>query len=225
MKDMNNTNEKFNIAIDGPSGAGKSTIAKEVAKILSIDYIDTGAMYRAIGYKLGQNQVDLTDKNALRQLLDETEVDFEKGDTLLDGEVVNDKIRTPEASKMASVCSALPEVRTKLVALQRKMAQKKSVVMDGRDIGTNVLPEAEFKIFLTASSEERAERRFKELQEKGQQSTFQQVLEDIEQRDYHDTTRKLNPLRKAKDAVELDTTGMSISEVTRKIIDLVRCGR
>ncbi|WP_230974941.1 (d)CMP kinase [Aminipila luticellarii] len=225
MKDMNNTNEKFNIAIDGPSGAGKSTIAKEVAKILSIDYIDTGAMYRAIGYKLGQNQVDLTDKNALRQLLEETEVDFEKGDTLLDGEVVNDKIRTPEASKMASVCSALPEVRTKLVALQRKMAQKKSVVMDGRDIGTNVLPEAEFKIFLTASSEERAERRFKELQEKGQQSTFQQVLEDIEQRDYHDTTRKLNPLRKAKDAVELDTTGMSISEVTRKIIDLVRCGR
>ncbi|QAT44117.1 (d)CMP kinase [Aminipila luticellarii] len=222
---MNNTNEKFNIAIDGPSGAGKSTIAKEVAKILSIDYIDTGAMYRAIGYKLGQNQVDLTDKNALRQLLEETEVDFEKGDTLLDGEVVNDKIRTPEASKMASVCSALPEVRTKLVALQRKMAQKKSVVMDGRDIGTNVLPEAEFKIFLTASSEERAERRFKELQEKGQQSTFQQVLEDIEQRDYHDTTRKLNPLRKAKDAVELDTTGMSISEVTRKIIDLVRCGR
>nr|WP_315021966.1 (d)CMP kinase [uncultured Aminipila sp.] len=224
MKNILN-NEKFRIAIDGPSGAGKSTIAKEVAKFLSIDYIDTGAMYRAIGYKLGQNGIDFEDKNVLNQILADTEIDFERGNTILDGIVVNDKIRTPEASKMASVCSALPEVREKLVVLQRKMGQTKSVVMDGRDIGTNVLTDAEYKFFMTASAEERAERRFKELFKKGENVTYDQVLQDIIQRDHNDTTRKLNPLRKAEDAIELDTTGMSITEVTDKIINIVRCGR
>lgn len=224
---MNNTfnNEKLRIAIDGPSGAGKSTIAKEVAKILSIDYIDTGAMYRAIGYKLGQHNIELENKTVLNQILADTKIDFERGNTILDGVVVDDKIRTPEASRMASVCSALPEVREKLVALQRKMGQTKSVVMDGRDIGTNVLTDAEYKIFMTASAEERAERRFKELAAKGEQITFDQVLQDIIQRDYNDTTRKLNPLKKAEDAIELDTTGMSITEVTDKIINIIRCGR
>ncbi|WP_312353309.1 (d)CMP kinase [Aminipila sp.] len=217
--------DKLTIAIDGPSGAGKSTIAKEVARLLSVDYIDTGAMYRAIGYKLGQKNIDLEDKKALNQVLDDTMIDFEKGNMILDGLVVNDIIRTPEASRMASICSALPEVRKKLVVLQRKMGQTKSVVMDGRDIGTNVLPDAEFKFFMTASAEERAQRRFQELIEKGEQVEFSQVLKDIIQRDHNDTTRELNPLRKAKDAVELDTTGMSISEVTDKIINLVRCGR
>lgn len=217
--------DKLTIAIDGPSGAGKSTIAKEVARLLSVDYIDTGAMYRAIGYKLGQKNIDLEDKKALNQVLDDTVIDFEKGNMILDGLVVNDIIRTPEASRMASICSALPEVRKKLVVLQRKMGQTKSVVMDGRDIGTNVLPDAEFKFFMTASAEERAQRRFQELIEKGEQVEFSQVLKDIIQRDHNDMTRELNPLRKAKDAVELDTTGMSISEVTDKIINLVRCGR
>ncbi|MBE6035403.1 MAG: (d)CMP kinase [Clostridiales bacterium] len=217
--------DKLTIAIDGPSGAGKSTIAKEVARLLSVDYIDTGAMYRAIGYKLGQKNIDLEDQKALNQVLDDTVIDFEKGNMILDGLVVNDIIRTPEASRMASICSALPEVRKKLVVLQRKMGQTKSVVMDGRDIGTNVLPDAEFKFFMTASAEERAQRRFQELIEKGEQVEFSQVLKDIIQRDHNDTTRELNPLRKAKDAVELDTTGMSISEVTDKIINLVRCGR
>ncbi len=217
--------DKLTIAIDVPSGAGKSTIAKEVARLLSVDYIDTGAMYRAIGYKLGQKNIDLEDKKALNQVLDDTVIDFEKGNMILDGLVVNDIIRTPEASRMASICSALPEVRKKLVVLQRKMGQTKSVVMDGRDIGTNVLPDAEFKFFMTASAEERAQRRFQELIEKGEQVEFSQVLKDIIQRDHNDMTRELNPLRKAKDAVELDTTGMSISEVTDKIINLVRCGR
>ncbi|QHI73300.1 (d)CMP kinase [Aminipila terrae] len=225
MININTANDKFNIAIDGPSGAGKSTIAKEVARILAIDYIDTGAMYRAIGYKLEREGINLSDRDRLKQILDSTEIDFEEGNTILDGVVVNDQIRTPEASKMASVCSALPEVREKLVALQRKMAHTKSVVMDGRDIGTNVLTDANFKIFMTASAEERAERRHKELIQRGQQITYDQVLQDIIQRDYSDTTRKLNPLRKAQDAVELDTTGMNISEVTEKIINLVRCGR
>ena len=158
---------KIRIAIDGPSGAGKSTIAKRVAKQLGIDYIDTGAMYRAIGYKVIENQIELSDIDALKKLLTRTEIDFVSGDIILDGEIVNDKIRTPEISKMASDASALPEVRGKLVALQRKMGQTKSVVMDGRDIGTNVLPDAEYKFFMTASSSERAHRRWLELNETG----------------------------------------------------------
>lgn len=213
---------KLRIAIDGPSGAGKSTIAKEVAKLMDIDYIDTGAMYRAIGYKLAKEGIDLKNKNTLSKILNDTEIDFECGNTILDGVIVNDKIRTPEASKMASICSALPEVREKLVLLQRKMGQTKSVVMDGRDIGTNVLTDAEYKIFMTASAEERAERRFKELLDKGESITFEQVLKDIIQRDHNDTTRELNPLKKADDAIELNTTGMNISEVTDKIINIIR---
>lgn len=213
---------KLRIAIDGPSGAGKSTIAKEVAKLMDIDYIDTGAMYRAIGYKLAKEGIDLKNKSTLSKILNDTEIDFECGNTILDGVIVNDKIRTPEASKMASICSALPEVREKLVLLQRKMGQTKSVVMDGRDIGTNVLTDAEYKIFMTASAEERAERRFKELLDKGESITFEQVLKDIIQRDHNDTTRELNPLKKADDAIELNTTGMNISEVTDKIINIIR---
>lgn len=218
-------NVKIRIAIDGPSGAGKSTIAKEVARLLAIDYIDTGAMYRAIGYKLGEAGIDLENENDLNQILADTEIDLENGNTILDGVVVNDKIRTTEVSKMASVCSALPNVREKLVALQRKMGQAKSVVMDGRDIGTNVLIDAEYKFFMTASPQERAERRFKELIQNGENITFDQVLQDIIQRDHNDTTRKLNPLRKADDAIELDTTGMGIIEVTDKVINIVRCGK
>lgn len=213
---------KIRIAIDGPSGAGKSTIAKRVAKQLGIDYIDTGAMYRAIGYKVIENQIELSDIDALKKLLTRTEIDFVSGDIILDGEIVNDKIRTPEISKMASDASALPEVRGKLVALQRKMGQTKSVVMDGRDIGTNVLPDAEYKFFMTASSSERAHRRWLELNEKGETADLAQVEADIIQRDHNDSTRKLNPLRKAEDAIELDTTGLSIEEVTQKILEVVK---
>jgi len=213
---------KIRIAIDGPSGAGKSTIAKRVAKLLSIDYIDTGAMYRAIGYKILQNGIALDDREAVIRLLARTEIDFTAGNIILDGEVVNDKIRTPEVSKMASDCSALPEVREKLVALQKKMGQEKSVVMDGRDIGTNVLTDAEFKFFMTASSAERAHRRWLELREKGENADLAQVEADIIQRDHNDSTRKLNPLKKAEDAIELDTTGMSIEEVTQKILEVVK---
>lgn len=214
--------DKIRIAIDGPSGAGKSTIAKRVAKLLGIDYIDTGAMYRAIGYKIIQQQIDLDDKEALKHLLVKTEIDFAAGNIVLDGEIVNDKIRTPEISKMASDASALQEVREKLVALQRKMGQVKSVVMDGRDIGTNVLTDAEFKFFMTASSAERARRRWLELKEKGETADLAQVEADIIQRDHNDSTRKLNPLKKAEDAIELDTTGMNIEEVTQKILEVIK---
>lgn len=209
---------RIRVAIDGPSGAGKSTIAKAVAKKLGIDYIDTGAMYRAVGYKVLKRGVDPGDAQALKKLLDETEIDFSKGNIILDGNVINDKIRTPEISKKASECSALAQVREKLVQLQRGMGQSKSVIMDGRDIGSNVLTDAEYKFFMTASPEERARRRFDELKEKGQQVTYEQVLEDILQRDHNDMTRELNPLRKAEDARELDTTGMSIEEVTDYIL-------
>ena len=216
MKDI------FRIAIDGPSGAGKSTIAKAVAKALNIDYIDTGAMYRATGYKIDKEGVPFEEGDALAALLDSTDIDFVSGDIILDGVVVNDLIRTPEVSMLASKCAALPSVRAKLVEIQRGMGQRKSVIMDGRDIGTNVLKDAEYKIFLTASAEERAQRRFKELQEKGETQTYEEVLEDVKQRDYNDMTRELNPLRKADDAIELDTTGMGIDEVVAAVLDIVK---
>ena len=216
MKDI------FRIAIDEPSAAGKSTITKAVAKATNIDYIDTGAMYRAIGYKIDQEGVPFEEGDALASLLDSTDIDFVSGDIILDGVVVNDLIRTPEVSMLASKCAALPSVRAKLVEIQRGMGQRKSVIMDGRDIGTNVLKDAEYKIFLTASAEERAQRRFKELQEKGETQTYEEVLEDVKQRDYNDMTRELNPLRKADDAIELDTTGMGIDEVVAAVLDIVK---
>ena len=214
-------NEIYRVAIDGPSGAGKSTIAKAVAKALGIDYIDTGAMYRAIGYKMSSTGVDPQDLEAVSAMLEDTEIDFQAGDIYLDGEIVNDRIRTPEMSMMASVCSQIPAVRQKLVQLQRAMGTRKSVIMDGRDIGTNVLTDAEYKIYLTASAEERARRRFLELQEKGEEQSFESVLEDIRQRDHNDMTRELNPLRKADDAIELDTTGLDIDQVVQKVLEIV----
>lgn len=210
--------ELVRVAIDGPSGAGKSTVAKAVAASLEIDYIDTGAMYRAIGYKIKQTGLRAESSEALRQMLQETEIDFVRGDIILDGAVVNDKIRTSEISQLASLCSALPEVRQKLVELQQKMGETKSVIMDGRDIGNHVLPNAEHKFFVTAAPEERARRRYDELCEKGEQVSYEQVLADIVRRDTQDMTRKLNPLRKAEDAEELDTTNMSVEEVVDYIL-------
>ena len=216
MKDV------FRIAIDGPSGAGKITIAKSVAEKLGIDYIDTGAMYRAVGYKMKQQGITAEQKKELQAMLDATDIDFISGDIILDGAVVNDKIRTSEISQMASMCSAVPEVREKLVDIQRSMGKRKSVIMDGRDIGTNVLKDAEFKFYLTASDEERAGRRHKELLEKGEKISFQEVLSDIRKRDHNDMTRKLNPLAKAEDALEIDSTGLTIEQGTNKILEEIR---
>lgn len=210
------------IAVDGPSGAGKSTIAKAVAAELGIDYIDTGAMYRAIGYKMKLESIEDGGDARFVQVLDDTDIDFADGNIILDGETVNDLIRTPEMSERASRFSAIPAVRAKLVELQRGMGMKKSVIMDGRDIGTNVLKDAEYKFFLTAAAEERAERRYKELKEKGEDISFEEVLEDIKQRDHRDMTRTLNPLKKADDALEIDTTGLSIEEVTDRIVKEIR---
>ncbi len=216
------TEKIFQIAIDGPAGSGKSTIAKAVAERLCIDYIDTGAMYRAFACKIKNSGIDMYDEAALEKLLDETDIDFSKGDTLLDGVKVNDIIRTPEISMLASKCSALGPVRKKLVALQQKMGESKSVIMDGRDIGTVVFPKAPFKFFLVATPEERAARRLKELIEKGEKTTLEEVLADIKQRDLQDTTRKITPLKKAEDAREIDTTSLSIEEVTGIVIEEVK---
>lgn len=214
--------EILRIAVDGPSGAGKSTIAKAIAKKLNIDYIDTGAMYRAVGYKMLKEGVALTDLDGLQKMLDNTVIDFSEGNIYLDGEIVNDYIRTPEISKQASDCSAIGMVRKKLVDLQQKMGESKSVIMDGRDIGTVVFPDAEFKFFITASAEERARRRYEELIAKGQDVTFEQVLTDLNTRDHNDSTREITPLRKADDAVEVDTTAMNIEEVVDFVCGLMK---
>ncbi len=210
------------IAIDGPGGAGKSTIAKQVAKALDIDYRDTGARFRAVGYKLIRDNVDMHDEAALAAMLDATDIDFSGGKTILDGEDISDRIRTQEISRKASECSALAPVRAKLVELQKKMGSTKSVIMDGRDIGTVVLKDAELKIYLTASAEERAERRYKELLLKGEDISYEKVLADMQERDYNDMHREITPLCKADDAIELDTTGMSIDEVTEYILRKVK---
>lgn len=208
---------KLRIAIDGPAGAGKSTIAKRLASDLGIDYIDTGAMYRAIALKLVRAGIDYRDAEALNELLARTDVDFDQGHVLLDGEIVDSKIRTPDVSKMASDSSTVLAIREKLVALQRAMGEKKSLVMDGRDIGTNVLKDAEYKFYLTASAAVRALRRAKEMEEKGEAVDLAQVEADIRFRDHQDSTRQHNPLKKAEDAFEIDSSDIGIEEVVRRI--------
>lgn len=211
----------FQIAIDGPSGAGKSTIAKRVAAELAIDYIDTGAMYRAVGLKMLRLGIPMEENETLFEMLGNTDVDFSEGRVYLDGEDVSDLIRTQEVSKAASDCSAFATVRRKLVELQQAMGKRKSVIMDGRDIGTVVLKDAEYKFYLTATAEERAMRRFKELQAKGSTDTYEKVLEDVNKRDYNDMHRNVDPLRQAEDAVLIDSTNMSIEEVVDFIIEAV----
>lgn len=216
--------ERIRIAIDGPAGAGKSTIAKRLAKELGIDYIDTGAMYRALALKLIRMGVDYRDTGALAQLLSGTDVDFREGHVLLDGEIVDAEIRTPAVSQLASDSSKVLAIREKLVALQRAMGSKKSVVMDGRDIGTNVLTDAEYKFYLTASSGVRAARRALEMQEKGELPDLRAVEADIIARDLQDSTREHNPLSKAADAVEIDSSSMGIQDVVDVILGYIRPG-
>lgn len=216
------TEIKSRIAIDGPSAAGKSTIAKELAKELSIDYIDTGAMYRAIAYQISKNSIDLEQTTRIAQLLSCTEIDFMQGTVYLNGVDVNREIRTQEMAGFASQVAAIPMVREKLVSLQRSIGESKSVVMDGRDIGTNVLPFAEWKFFLSASAAERAKRRFLELREKGQEASLSEILKDIEDRDDRDRTRAIDPLRKADDAIEIDTTGLTVNETLQLMLERMR---
>mgnify|MGYP000854230473 FL=1 len=206
------------IAIDGPGGAGKSTIAKLVGNKLGLEYIDTGAMYRAIGLKLNREGIAPEDVSSIRNILENTSIDFIDGKIILDGDDISDVIRTQEISKLASTYSQIPDVRSKLVDLQRKIAEGKGVIMDGRDIGTNVLPNAELKIFLTADPMVRARRRFDELRAKGVVAVFSDIFEEIKDRDFQDMNRKLNPLAQADDAILVDTSDMSIDEVVSTIV-------
>lgn len=212
------------IALDGPAGAGKSTIAKLVARNLSIIYVDTGAMYRALGLYFLRQGLDGEDKEAIERACRQAEVSiaFEDGQqqVLLNGENVNDLIRTEEVGTMASKTSSYPEVRRHLLNLQRELAKNHDVIMDGRDIGTTVLPDAELKIFLTADLKIRAKRRFLELTEKKIPCKIKEIESDMSERDYRDMTRDISPLRKAEDAVTVDSSEMTIEEVAERIAEL-----
>ena len=216
----------FNIAIDGPAGAGKSTIAKLAAKELGFIYIDTGAMYRTIALYLIREHVDCEDEQALSDALRSIDVEISYTDgvqqLILNGENVTDLIRTEEVSQMASVSSAKPQVRQKLLQLQRTAAEKYDVIMDGRDIGTVILPDAQLKIYLTASIEERARRRYMEMQEKGIECDLHEIEADIAERDERDMNREVSPLKQAEDAVLIDSSHMTITDVCEKICKLAR---
>ncbi len=211
----------FNLAIDGPAGAGKSTIAKAAAAKLGAVYVDTGAMYRTIALYLLEHETDVENEQALSEALSRIDVKmaYEEGlqQMYLNGRNVSDLIRTEEVSRMASVSAAKPAVREKLLAMQRDIAASMDVIMDGRDIGTRILPNAQLKIFLTASTEARALRRFKEYEAKGEQVSLQEIEEDIRERDRRDREREVSPLKQAEDAYLLDSSDMTIEEVTDTI--------
>lgn len=214
------------IAIDGPAGAGKSTIARKLAQELGFIYVDTGALYRAVAYSAVSNGKATDDRSGVIPLLDglTAELKFIDGvqHVFVNGEDVSDKIRTPEMSMGASNVSAMPEVRDFLFNLQRTIAAENNVIMDGRDIGTVVLPDADLKIFLTASAEDRAQRRYLEFAEKENPPTYEWVLEDIKKRDYNDSHRKTAPLRQAEDAVPVDTTGNTLEQSVEKLRLLIK---
>ncbi len=214
----------FNLAIDGPAGAGKSTIAKKIAKQLGFIYVDTGAMYRAMALYFLRNQIEATDSEGIERACPDVDVtiEYKNGEQLviLNGENVNGLIRTEEVGNMASASSVNKAVRLKLVELQQNLAKKENVVMDGRDIGTFVLPNADLKIYLTASTKERARRRWAQLKEKGIEADINAIEMDIKDRDYRDMNREFAPLKQAEDAIYLDSSDMSINEVVDKIISL-----
>lgn len=216
--------KKINIAIDGPAGAGKSTISKLLAKKLGYVHIDTGAMYRAIGLKVLNNNIKSSEVEKILEILDTTDIQVRLVDgnqlVFLDGENVTEKIRQPAVSMYASDVSKIKEVRERLVKIQQDLAKQKGVIMDGRDIGTYVLPDAELKIFLTATAEERAKRRFLELKEKGYEVDYYELLDEIKQRDFNDMTREFAPLKMADDAILIDSTNMTIEEVLQRVLEL-----
>jgi len=214
------------VALDGPAGAGKSTVAKRVAKALGVAYVDTGAMYRAITWKAQQEKIDPADEAALTVLANSVTIDFkptEQGqDVFLDGADITEAIRSREVTNGVSAISAVPAVREAMVLLQRGVAERTGVLMDGRDIGTVVLPNANVKIWLTASVEERAKRRYDEMVEKGQPVDFEQLKSEIQARDEYDSTREHSPMVKADDAIIVDSTGLSIDQVVDKILHICR---
>ncbi|HEY3306021.1 MAG TPA: (d)CMP kinase [Candidatus Binatia bacterium] len=218
--------KKLIVAIDGPAGAGKSTVAKRLAKELGYTYMDTGAMYRAFAWKVRQGGIDLEDEEKLREVLGQTNVELSEREgnlkVLLDGRDVTTEIRTPELSQWASKISALRPVRERMVELQRAMGARGGVVAEGRDIGTVVFPQAEVKIFLTAGPEERAKRRFAELKEQGKRVSLDETLEEMVERDRRDQERALAPLRRAEDAVAIDSTGRTVDQIMERIMQEIK---
>ncbi len=210
--------KKMIIAIDGPAGAGKSSIAKRIASEMGIEYIDTGAMYRAVTLKLIRLKCSLNDTDRIKEILDMTDIDFFSDHIYLDGENVSSMIRTSEVNRYVSEVSAIPIVRNKLVTFQRAIGKNKSIIMDGRDIGTNVFPDADYKFFLTASLEERTFRRWLEIKEKGFDDSLQDIQREIEKRDKADMERELNPLCKSEEAIEIDTTGKNMDKVVEEML-------
>lgn len=214
----------MNIAIDGPAGAGKSTVAQRVAAKLQYIYIDTGSMYRALAWAVLHYGVPVNDEQAVSKLLQNNTIELQRTDgsqrVLWNGRDITGEIRTPEVSQYASIVASYGSVRQQMLVLQRKMAEQGNVVMDGRDIGTHVLPDAEVKIFLTASIRERAERRLKELLDKGHETNLAALESEIAERDQRDMERDVAPLRQAEDAVLVDTTGLSIDQVVDRILKI-----
>lgn len=218
----------ISVAIDGPAGAGKSSLSRKAAERLGYIYVDTGALYRAVGLKFTRIGADTELNCDLDKILSETELDIRFSNceqrVFLDGDDVSDEIRTPKAAMMASAVSARPQVRAFLLEMQRKLAESNNVLMDGRDIGTVVLPEATVKIYLTASAEARAERRYKELCEKGQTVTYEEIYDDMVKRDYNDMHREIAPLKQAEDAVIADTTSLDFEQSLELILNIVEKG-
>ncbi|MBU3220132.1 (d)CMP kinase [Clostridium algidicarnis] len=213
---------RLSVAIDGPAGAGKSTIAKLIAKKFNLMYINTGAMYRAVTLTAITNNISSKDTKTLCNLIDTMDMNFKNDRLILNGKDIEDEITHPNISKNVSEFAALPEVRQMLVKLQQDMSKQYDVIMDGRDIGTVVLKNSPFKFFLTASPSERAKRRYIELTNKGLSVKYDDILEDILKRDYLDTTRESDPLKKAEDAIEIDTTGLDIDGVVNKISQYIK---
>ena len=211
------------IAIDGPSASGKSTTAKEVAKRLSIMHLDTGAMYRAVTWGIKQSSINIYDDNAIKNYLYNIELYFDENNHIyLNNRNVSDVIRTVDISEKVSIISARPEVRKKMVEIQRKLGREFSCVLEGRDIGTVVFPNAEFKFFLKADVVIRAKRRFSELKKKNEKITFDEILKNIKNRDRMDSSRVHSPLKKAKDAIEIDTTQLTINDQVDKILERIK---
>ncbi|MCD8158279.1 MAG: (d)CMP kinase [Clostridiales bacterium] len=224
--DLSQDENRVAVALDGPAGSGKSTIAKLVAKELGFIYIDTGAMYRSVAFYCIDKDIDYNNELEVISNLDNINITIQSTKIeqryLLNDVDVTDLLRSPEVSEGASKVASYKAVREKLVALQRECAAKQSVIMDGRDIGTNVLPNAEVKVFMEGKVEERAKRRFEELELKGITTTYEEILEDIKKRDYNDSHREYNPLKRAEDAVLLDTTYMTIEEVKDYIVEEIK---
>lgn len=227
VMERNGINMSFNVAVDGPAGAGKSTIARAVAEKMNLIYVDTGAMYRAMTLSVLREGVNLQDRESIIDICRRADITirYEKGEqvVVLDGENVNAFLRTEEVGNVtSSVVSPIPEVRERMVKLQQELAASSDCIMDGRDIGTCVLPNAQLKIYLTASSRVRAERRYQELMSRGVENGLEKIQADIEERDYQDMHREISPLRQAEDAVLVDTSEMSVEEVISAISELCR---